>query len=104
MRRRVEPGRRRTAARPHRAAHSSRCSPGYGKSLYDLASRAASGADPQADAIITALRLAAGRDEHETSLGEPLRKADSDALELMMARTRPKSVRVEERTGLTLDR
>jgi hypothetical protein len=56
--------------------------------LDDLASRAASGGDPQADAIITALWLAAGRDEHETSLGEPLRKADREALELMMARTR----------------
>ena len=56
--------------------------------LDDLATRAGSGNDPQADAIITALRRAAGRDEHETSLGDPLRKADWEALELMMARTR----------------
>ena len=56
--------------------------------LDDLATRAGSGNDPQADAIITALRRAAGRDEHETSLGDPLRKADREALELMMARTR----------------
>jgi hypothetical protein len=56
--------------------------------LDDLATRASSGNDPQADAIITALRRAAGRDEHETSLGDPLRKADREALELMMARTR----------------
>ena len=56
--------------------------------LDDLAIRAASGDDPQADAIISALRRAASRDEHETSLAEPLRKADREALELIMARTR----------------
>jgi hypothetical protein len=56
--------------------------------LDDLATRATTSDDPQAEAIITALRRAAGRDEHETSLTDPLRKADREALELMMARTR----------------
>ena len=56
--------------------------------LDDLAARGASGDDPQADEIITALRRAAGRDEHETALAEPLRKADREALDLIMSRTK----------------
>jgi hypothetical protein len=56
--------------------------------LDDLAARADTGDDPQAAEIVAALRQAARRDEHETALAGPLRKADKDALELMMARTR----------------
>lgn len=56
--------------------------------LDDLAARAASGDDPKAGEIITAIRRAAGRDEHETALAEPLRKADREALDLIMSRTK----------------
>ncbi|MGH3251361.1 MAG: hypothetical protein ACRDOI_34850, partial [Trebonia sp.] len=56
--------------------------------LDDLPARADSGDDSQAGQILAALRQAASRDEHETALAGPLLKADKEALELMMARTR----------------
>jgi hypothetical protein len=58
------------------------------KVLDEFASRAGSGDDPQAAAIMSALREAARRDEHEMPLAEPLRRADQAALDLVMSRTK----------------
>jgi len=44
--------------------------------------------DPQAVAILSVLQRAARHDEHEVTLGAPLRKADADAIALFMERAR----------------
>ncbi len=44
--------------------------------------------DPQGAAILAPLRDAARRDEHEIQLARPLRRADSEALDLVLSRQR----------------
>jgi hypothetical protein len=56
--------------------------------LNDLADRTAAGEDPEAAAIISALRAAARHDEHEAPLAGPLRNADQAGLDLIMSRTK----------------
>ena len=59
-----------------------------GRNWQVLDQLAASGDDPEGAAIIAVLRRAARHDEHEIPLAEPLRKADRDALDLIMSRTK----------------
>jgi hypothetical protein len=57
-----------------------------GRNWQVLDQLAASGDDLEGAAIIAVLQRAARHDEHEMPLAEPLRKADKDALDLIMSR------------------
>lgn len=59
-----------------------------GRNWQVLDQLAGSSDDPEGAAIIAVLQRAARHDEHEIPLAEPLRKADTEALDLIMSRTR----------------
>jgi len=59
-----------------------------GRNWQVLDQLATSADDAEGSSIIAVLQRAARHDEHEIPLAEPLRKADKDALDLIMSRTR----------------